>query len=340
MDASFAELAARLGAARRITADDVLGLRRSVYGADALTRAAAEALIALDAAADERAPEWGDFLAEALVDLVVHQQDPADYVDEATADWLIDVLTVAGRLRRDGTLGALARIVDDATEVPPSLAAFALARARDAVIAGGAVSEGDIDLLRRVIFAGGGEGSLAVTRGEAEALFDIDAACRSSANDPAWPDFFARAVGACLTAASPYRPQTREDALRDEAWLASRATARDFMKDMARKPDIAGAVHEILHPFADQAAEWSGAEAAIESAGAAAAPVSDDEAAWLKARIGRGGAPSQAVQRLVAFLKGEAPTVAEPRAAAPASSAPVFGHRGRPPAAANASRRS
>jgi hypothetical protein len=335
MDAAFDDLAARLGARRAIGADDVLALRRLVYGADAVTRAEAEVLIALDVAADTRAPEWGEFLAEVLVDLAVRQQDPADYVDDATADWLMRALTAAGRLRRDGTLAELARVVDDATEVPPALAAFALARARDAVVAGGQVSAADIALLRQVIFAGGGEGGVGVTREEAEALFDIDAACRAVANDPAWPDFFARTIAACLTAASPFQPESREDALRDEAWLASRESPAGFMKAMARGPDVAGAAREILHPFADEEAEWSGAEADSERAEAAAAPITDDEAAWLKQRIARGGAPSEAVRRLQTFLNGGPARATAPQpATSPASSgARVFGHRGQPPAA-------
>src|ERR1700733_7518361 len=111
MDASFTELAARLGAARKI-----------------------------DAATETRAAEWGDFFVQALVDLVVHQQDPADYVDEATAVWLTHAFTAIGRLKRDGAMEALARILDDATEVPADLAVFVLAKAKAWVEAQGSVS--------------------------------------------------------------------------------------------------------------------------------------------------------------------------------------------------------
>ena len=56
MDATFSDLTARLGATRTISADDVLVLRRSVYGADAVTREEAEVLIALDAISGK--PAW------------------------------------------------------------------------------------------------------------------------------------------------------------------------------------------------------------------------------------------------------------------------------------------
>ena len=343
MDAAFTDLAARLGAARAITADDVLALRGQVYAAPVVTREEAEVLIALDAAADTRAAEWTDFLGDALGDLMVHQQDPTGYVDDSAADWLIKVLTAAGRLRRDGAVDALARIVDEATELPERLAAFALGKARDAVIAAGAVSAVDIALLRRLVFAGAGEGNLGVTREEAEALFAIDAGCRSGANDPAWPDFFARTIGEHLTAASPYRPESRDDALRDEAWLAGPQTFGSFVQGMVHKPDARGALHEALHPFADQDAEWKDAEASFARDEAAAEPVTDEEWAWVRDRIGP--SPSEAAERLLAFLKegGDAPAETPPAAnAAPASAAgapsgtPVFGHRGRPPVAASA----
>jgi len=267
------------------------------------------------------------------------------------------VLTAAGKLRRDGALPALARIVDQATEVPASLAAFLLTKTRDAVIAGGTVTEADIALLRRTIFGGGGEGNLAVTREEAEALFAIDAACRSAGNDPAWPDFFAKSIGDCLTAASPYRAESRADAVRDETWLDKPQTLGDFARGMAHAPDIAGALHEALHPFADEEAEWKGAEADFDRDEAAAEPVTAEEWTWLQAQIARGGPPSEAVERLLAFLKDAGDAPAELPAAAPepvaatavpiatpsdttTAGAPVFGHRGQPPVAANGASRS
>lgn len=311
MDASFADLTQRLGAARRIGADDVLALRRLVYGEPKVTMDEVAVLIALDAVADDRPAEWGDFFVEALVDYAVRQQDPEDYMDEATGTFLVRAFTGAGRLRRDGALEALARMLDDATEVPASFEAFVLDKVKTASMgaaANGGITASDVELLRRVVFAGGSEGNVGVNRTEADVLFDIEAAAAGAANDPSWADFFAKAVADHLTAVSPFHTESRDDALRDEAWLAKRETPGDFLKNMLHKPDVGGALNEILHPDADEEAEWAGPEAQAEADEAAASSIDEAEATWLLARMGDLGAMSAAKQALIAALKADAGT--------------------------------
>ncbi|MEJ0064696.1 MAG: hypothetical protein WDM85_04075 [Caulobacteraceae bacterium] len=47
---------------------------------------------------------------------------------------------------------------------------------------------------------------------------------------------------------------------------------------MARLPDVRGAMHDILHPFADEADEWKQAEADMEAAEGEAATITEEEA--------------------------------------------------------------
>src|SRR3984957_3947562 len=137
MNATFADLVERLKSAGRIGADDVLAMRREVYGAPQIATEDVEALLALGKAAPERGPEWGDFFAGAVVDFVVRQQDPADYVDGAKATWVMGVF--AGELTRDGGVEALIRVVETADGVPPDLALFILGKVKAAVAAAGKV---------------------------------------------------------------------------------------------------------------------------------------------------------------------------------------------------------
>jgi hypothetical protein len=303
MNAALADIVGRLKTSGTISPDDVLAMRREVYGAPQVAGEYVEALLALDGALAAGSPEWTSFIGDALVDYVVHQEDPEDYVDDVKAGWLIGAC--AGPLRRDGAIQALVRVIEDAAAVPQSLESFVLGKAKAAVIAAGQVSADDVALLRRLVFAGGGEDSVGVSREEADMLFDIDDALGKAANDPAWPDFFALAVADSLVEVSPFHVEGRADAARDEAWLSSRPGLLDFFKHMPHAPDVKGVLRDVFDPYADARAEWRDPDSRMEADEAAAAPVTDDEARWLLGRLGGGGALSLAGAKLVARLKAD-----------------------------------
>jgi hypothetical protein len=305
MNSAFSDIVSRLKAASRITAEDVLAMRAQVYAAPQVAREDLEALIALDTSAHDFAPEWGGFVADAMVDFVVHLQDPEDYVDDAKAAWLVSAC--AGPLTKGGGVEALVRVLETASNAPESLETFVLGKVKAAVIAAGRLAADDVALLRRLIFAGASEGNIGVTREEADALFDVDTACGANA-DPAWPAFFAQAIDDALTAVSPFHVATREDAQRDEAWLASRPRLRDLFnfKQMAHKPDLRGAMDDVFHPHENERREWQAADDQIEADEAAAAPITDEEADWLVQRLGAGPL-SAAGHALVERLKAQVP---------------------------------
>jgi len=303
MNPAFSDIVGRLKVAGRITAADVLAMRGEVYAAPQVAREDVEALIALDTSAHDFAPEWGGFVADAMVDFVVHQQEPEDYVDDAKAAWL--VAACAGPLTKGGGVEALVRVLETASTAPESLEAFVLGKVKAAVIAAGRLAADDVALLRRLIFAGASEGNIGVTREEADALFDVDAACGANA-DPAWPTFFAQAIDDALTAVSPFHVESREDAQRDDAWLASRPGVFDFFKHMVAKPDLGGAMEDIFHPYEGERREWQAADDQMEANEAAAAPITDEEADWLVQRLGAGPL-SAAGHALVERLKAQVP---------------------------------
>jgi hypothetical protein len=338
MDAALDDIIGNLTRAGQISADDVLAMRAQVYGARTIDADEIRALAGLDAATGERAPEWGAFLAEAMTDYVVHQVDPPGYVVDEQGDWLMGLFP--GGLKIDGSLQALVEVLDAADGVPARLDAFVLAGARAAMVAKGVLAAADVQLLRRLVFAGGGEGNLAVTREEADALFDIHDAARDAANDASWPDFFAKTVGASLVAVSPFTPGTRDEAVRDEAWLNKKDTLGGFVAGMLKTPDIAGAMHDVLHPFADEEQEWAGEETRFEAESAGAVVITDDEAKWLVSRLGQGQL-SDAERHLIGFIRDQSPQVSPllqpllggaPTAPAPVERLPTFGQR-RAPAA-------
>jgi hypothetical protein len=304
MNATLADLVGSLQSKGRIGADDVLMLRRAFYTPSLIATEDIEALVRLDKAVGDRGPEWGDFFAGAVVDFVVHQQEPADYVDAAKSHWVMGVFT--GELACDGALEALLRIVETAINVPAELASFILGKVKAAIAAKGSVDAANVAMLRRLVFAGGGPGNVGVTRDEADALFDINDACKAGSNDETWPDFFAKAIADSLTAVSPFQVESRDEAAKDDAWLNQRESAGSFLSQMARLPDVKGAMHDIFHPFDDEADEWTKAEADMETAESEAATITEEEAKWLLGRFGA-GALGQPEQRLIDLLKSISP---------------------------------
>jgi hypothetical protein len=344
-DAVLPQVLATIAAARKITAEDTLAVRRSIYGELAITPIEAETLMALDEALLERCPEWDMLFVEALTDYVVNQQHPPGYVDDAGADWLISLIGRDGQIRTETELDLLVHILETADRVPGRLSDFALAQGKDAVLNGdgplarsgrlqkGLMGADEVTLLRRILYAAGGPGNIAITRSEAETLFDINDAVRGQPNDPSWNDLFAKAIGAAVMTVSTYEAPSSEVAARDEAWLAEPESMGGFISRMFSGKKV-NPFDGVFGPSEDEQA-WEARNAANEDALARAEVVAPDEAAWLQERIGRDGEFDPAEKALVAFLRGEspqidegmAPLIDEEESSDPQESTPVFGRR-------------
>jgi hypothetical protein len=101
------------------------------------------------------------------------------------------------------------KVLDRAKLSPVKLVRFALEQVKLAVTVGdgylgharsnrrlspGVIGEVEVELIRRILYAFGGDGNIAVTRQEAEVLFDINDATAEASNDPAWSDLFVKAL--------------------------------------------------------------------------------------------------------------------------------------------------
>jgi hypothetical protein len=71
---------AGLTSKNRITAEDVVMLRREVFGDGVVTRGESEALFALDATTKDKCQEWPVFFVEAVTDYIDHQEKPESYI--------------------------------------------------------------------------------------------------------------------------------------------------------------------------------------------------------------------------------------------------------------------
>ena len=170
----------------KITAEDVLYLRRNVYRDGMSTRLEVENLFALDGTAQDKASEWAEFLIEAVCDYVVHNEKPEGYLSESNASWLEGMITRDGRIDRNTELELMVRVMEAARSVPDSYNEFVMAQVHSAIVEPGGVlfmggSNGQMRVsreaaatVRRVLYAAGGQGNIAITRAEAELLFKIN----------------------------------------------------------------------------------------------------------------------------------------------------------------------
>ena len=210
---------------------DAHEIRRAIYADGDPTRFDLDRLIAMGR---EEGPD-GDFaelLADVATDVMVRLADPAGYVTDEDAAWLIERLRNDGGLASAAEFGMLKSIVGHAVSVPSALTTFAVREVEKAILTGrrdtlggvdhepGVVTSVDVAALRAFAFAPAHGHSLHVDRAAAEALFDIAHATATADNAPEFLDFFAQAVGNYLTGVDFLGTPERSDVLHTEAELA------------------------------------------------------------------------------------------------------------------------
>jgi hypothetical protein len=313
------DLLADVRARKRITAEHVQALRRSIYNDAAAEAGEIDSLFAMDEAAEIHDPAWCELFCEAIADYLVDQVEPHGYVSEENADWLIERIAADGSVKTATELDALIKVLEKARSSPERLSAFALAQVKKAVVDGegplarggnlepGRVSSAEAELMRRILFAYAGAGNIAVSQAEAEILFDINDATAAADNDPAWTDLFVKAVANSLMAASGYAPPPRAEALRREEWLDQpTGGVGDIFARMA-SGGLRGILKAYREPDGETAWKERNDNAARRTANAEL--VTAPEAEWLAGRIGRDGALSHNERALLRFIRDEAPSV-------------------------------
>ena len=307
-------------ARRAITDFDVARLRRAFYKDGVITPEEAEQLFEANDACGVKDATWTEFFNEALTDYLVNQATPEGYVTAENADWLIERIARDGEIETKTELEILVNVLERARWSPVRLVRYALAQVKRAVLEDsgplrtgsglqkGVIAEAEVELLRRILYAFGGDGNIAITRDEAEILFDINDATVAAEPNPAWTDLFTKAIANVLMASSGYAVPTREEALHAETWLDSRGEAAPgsvFSKM------ITGSLTSVLSSYREQTAEER-ALARLERQRAEIVTneiITEDEAEWLADRIGRDGILSANEKALIAFLHKESPKI-------------------------------
>jgi len=207
-------------------------------------------------------------------------------------------------------LELLVRVLERAQNAPERLKSYALGQIEQAVLNGSGptrqggglvpncVSEAEARLLRRVLFAAGGDSPAAVSRDEAELLFRIKDAARGAPNSPQWKQLFVQGVGNYLMGfASPSAQLGRERAAELETFANDSGTriGRFVGRAVTTAPDYKGAFAMV---FGRKGRDRFGELAAGEK-------ITSEEQAWLETHVHADGEVDEYEQALLDFLDEE-----------------------------------
>jgi len=293
-DTTLQAMVAMIAEGGRIGADEVLALRRVIYGEDGLVaRGEAQDLFRLDRLCQDKAPEWTELFVEAISDFVVFQEKPRGHVSAESATWLVQMISEDGVVDSRTELEMVVAVLEKAKSSPEQLSAFALGQVALAVTAGegplakgralspGMIGADEVELMRRILFAFGGDGNVAISRSEADMLLKVNDHTVEEMNDPAWNELFVKAIANFVLSASGYEPPSREEALRREMFFDdSEPDLGGFFGRM-----LAGGLSGVLNAY-----EKSGVEAEWEETNRRREEtygrVDAGEARWLAEKFG------------------------------------------------------
>ena len=291
---------AAIGADGYVTADEVLFLRRSVFADGIVSKKELDAIFALADRAPDGDAEWQQFFGEAVADFYLREEDPQGFLTDEEFTALKALVTRNGHA---STLEIflLVKLMETAHSTPETMAEFTGEQIKQMIInkpGGAGVEKSDAMLLRRYIFASGGDGNVGVTRREAELLFDINDATEKARNNPAWTELFVQGVVNHLMAHLGYTAPSREEAFRRNAWVRDHSTdVGGFFQRM-----VSGGL-SAFRRTSDEKSAYAEANDRRDAGAAIAAKVTKDEANWLASRIGRDGALDANERRLVERMR-------------------------------------
>lgn len=260
MSMDFGTLAAESVSDGRISAEEIIELRRMGWADGSIGPDEAESLFTANDACDEPTPEWCDFFVEALSTFIVQTVPPAGYIDEEMGDELIARIDCDGKLGSMAELELLVRVLEIAHNAPDRLKAYALKQVEEAVLNGEGptrhgelsakgINETECSLLRRLIFAPAGDRPAAVSKNEAEMLFRLKDAALYDVNAPEWEKLFVQGVANYLFGFGGDEPLSNERAAELEKFMNQEgAGVGAFLGRMfTSKPQVDGGFGSLLN---------------------------------------------------------------------------------------------
>lgn len=312
MTIHFPDLARAVAADGEIAPQEILALRRLGWGDGLISPAEAEAIFTINRALTRPSGEWVDFFVEALGEFVLNGSEPRGMCSEDEATWLMRAIDQDGRLETMAELELLVRVIERAQNVPDSLKHYALRQLEQAVLTGNGptrcggelsathVSGAECRLMRRLVFASGGDGPAAVSRFDAEMLFRIKDATLDADNSPEWARLFVDGVANYLRGFTLTNAQLSHARMKElEGFIAdNRVSVGRFMGALVREvPQVRNHFGMVFGRKPEQTDF-----AALEAAGNV---VTDNELRWLDQMIEADGQVDSLERALLDRVKAD-----------------------------------
>lgn len=294
---------------------DVAVLRAAFHRKDDISPGEAEALFAINSGCRVQDRAWVEFFVETIVDYVVKRAPPEGYLTAGNAAWLISRISRDGNVDSQTEFKLLLAVLEHARWSPASLVRFAMEQIRRAVVTGDGplraglalpahmITEAEIEVLRRILYAFGGDGCVPITRAEAEVLFEIDGVLDETApNLFGWGDLFGKAIVNLILGSSGYAVPPREQALApsDAAELTGALPARGGARVMLMR-SLDGAIGLYHEQSCEERALARLERQRIEII--TNEEITEGETSWLLERLGRTGSLTPTKEVLLTYLR-------------------------------------
>jgi hypothetical protein len=260
---ALAKLEAEIRENGWINADYVLRLRRAVYQDGSIDRDKAACLFRLNRRVLASDPAWAEFYVEALTDFFYWRNGSDSILTEDAERMLFEWLGPRPTVDDATELRLLLNLIFRTHCCSERFRSYVLKAVEHSVLSSdhalfgyadrraGAIDKADVEVIRRLIYGSGSQRGMAISRVEAEFLFDLNRATAGADNDPAWRDLFVKAITMHILHGgdSPDRVDEQE-----AVWLSGQIGAdwEDHANERALlaylKQEAAG-LHPLLEPL-------------------------------------------------------------------------------------------
>ncbi|MFW8645156.1 hypothetical protein EHI47_05950 [Rhizobium leguminosarum] len=187
----------------RLTAEDIVLLRKHSFPEGIRTSDDVVAMLALNNSCPEKCADWNAFFVEQLAGFIVHYTYPQGSLDEINVAWIMRMFTTDGVVNSALELELILHVMEISADVPVELRALALDQLRLAITdnIGGyklsraidrrGISRQDVDYAMRIFRSVAEGGIIPVSSVEYGVLQQIEQATLSGANHPHWAGIMA-----------------------------------------------------------------------------------------------------------------------------------------------------
>ncbi|AJC79474.1 hypothetical protein IE4803_CH02279 [Rhizobium etli bv. phaseoli str. IE4803] len=187
----------------RLTAEDIVLLRKHAFAEGIRTSQDVGAMMALNNSCPEKCAEWNAFFVEQLAGFIVNHTHPQGSLDDINVAWIMRMFTTDGVVNSALELELILHIMEISADVPAELRALALDQLRLAITDGiggykqsravdrRSITRQDVDFTMRIFRSIAAGGVIAVAPAEYGVFQQIEQATLPAANHPHWAGIMA-----------------------------------------------------------------------------------------------------------------------------------------------------